>query len=121
MTSGCKQFNEMMYHNDHTYISKIKPTSADDFIERYTIVLKLDKDSKESAIYVSNMATKLGLVSENTPASIAVGSIYLISQNYKLKITKKKLSELCEISEVTISKTYKKMLPYKKYLLPIEE
>lgn len=121
MTSGCKQFNEMMYHNDHTYISKIKPTSADDFIERYTIVLKLDKDSKESAIYVSNMATKLGLVSENTPASIAVGSIYLISQNYKLKITKKKLSELCEISEVTISKTYKKMLPYKKYLLPNEE
>ena len=63
------------------------------------------------------MAIKLGLVSENTPSSIAVGSIYLISQYYKLKITKKRLSEVCEISEVTISKTYKKMVPYEKYLI----
>ncbi len=121
MTSGCKQFNEMMYHNDHSYIANIRPTSADDFIERYATVLKMDKTNKERAIHVSDMATKLGLVSENTPASIAVGSIYLISQNHNLKITKKKLSELCEISEVTISKTYKKMLPYQKYLLPNEE
>jgi transcription initiation factor TFIIB len=121
MTSGCKQFNEMMYHNDHNYIANIKPTSADDFIERYSTLLKMDHINKKKAIHVSMMATKLGLVSENTPSSIAVGSMYLISQHFKLKITKKRLSELCEISEVTISKTYKKMLPYIKYLLPFDE
>lgn len=121
MTSGCKQFNEMMYHNNSDYISKIKPTSPEDFIERYIMVLKLDKKNKERAVYISEMASKLGLVSENTPASIAVGSIYLTSQVYGLGITKKKLSEVCEISEVTISKTYKKMVKFKKFLVPREE
>ena len=83
--------------------------------------MKMDSIHKKQAIHVSMMATKLGLVSENTPSSIAVGSMYLISQHFKLKITKKQLSVLCEISEVTISKTYKKMLPYLKYLLPTDD
>lgn len=117
MTNGCKQFNEMMYHNDNNYITKIKPVTESDFIERYINLLKIDNSYKEGILYVADMAIKLGLVSENTPSSIAVGSIYLISQYYKLKITKKRLSEVCEISEVTISKTYKKMVPYEKYLI----
>lgn len=121
MTNGCKQFNEMMYHNDSNYLKKIKPTSAQTFIERYSVHFGINKENKEKAIFVSNMATKLGLVSENTPSSIAVGSIYLVSQEYNLEITKKQLSEACNISEVTISKTYKKMVKFTKFLLPMDD
>ncbi len=121
MTNGCKQFNEMMYHNDNNYITNLKPTSPEDFIERYGVLLKLNKLYKERAIHVSNMASKLGLVSENTPSSISVGSIYLVSQYYGMGVTKKKLSEICDISEVTISKAYKKMAKYKKYLVPFDD
>ena len=121
MTSGCKQFNEMMYHNDNNYISKVKPITPDKLIEKYSIDLKIDTKNKDRACHISNMATKLGLVSENTPQSIAVGSIYLTSQTYNLNVSKKKLSEICKISEVTISKAYKKMNKYRKYLIPIED
>lgn len=121
MTSGCKQFNEMMYHNDSEYLKKIKPTSAENFINRYSINLKISKQHRDTILYVAEMATKLGLVSENTPSSIAVGSIYLVSQEYGLEINKKTLAEMCNISEVTISKTYKKMSKFTKFLLPIDE
>ena len=36
------------------------------------------------------MATELGIILKNTPASVAVGSIYLVAQIYKLNISKKR-------------------------------
>ncbi len=121
MTSGCKQFNEMMYLNNCDYIANIKSNSPKISIKRYSSLLKLTEQNRDRAIHVSKMASKLGLVSENTPSSIAVGSIYLVSQYYNLKITKKILAQLCDISEVTISKTYKKMQKFNKYLVPSDD
>jgi transcription initiation factor TFIIIB Brf1 subunit/transcription initiation factor TFIIB len=107
-----------MYHTDDNYLSQVDPISAEDFINSYSTILKIDDVNKNKIIYVAQMAEILGLVSENTPSSIAVGSIYLISQTCNLKISKKILAEKCEISEVTIAKTYKKILKFKKYLIP---
>ena len=57
------------------------------------------------------------IVSENTPPSIAVGCIFLVSENYKLQISKKDIHNATDVSEVTISKTYKKLVPYTHSLL----
>ena len=56
----------------------------------------------------------------NNPKSIAVGVIYLLSQNYNLGFTKKEIADLCKTSEVTVSNTYTQMNKFKKYLLPKE-
>ena len=40
---------------------------------------------------------------------MAVGCIFLYIKNKKLNINKKYISEICEISEVTINKCYKKI------------
>lgn len=117
MTSGCKQFNEMMYYHNNDYLANSKLVTPEDYIERYSNLLKIDKKYKEKINYVANMAYNLGLVRENTPSSIAVSSIYLVAQEYGLKISKKKIAEVCEISEVTISKAYKKMQKFKKFLI----
>ena len=118
MTSGCKQFNEMMYHNNLDYSSNIEPTTPENFIERYGKKLGINKIHRDRACHVAKIAQKLGIVSENTPPSIAVGSLYLITLVDKIPITKKRFSDICDISEVTISKTYKKMNKFRKFLLP---
>ena len=117
MTIGCKEFNEKMHVKDVNYSTSIKPTTADNYIERYTVKLGIPLDYKDSIIKVANISEKLGIITNNTPQSVAAGSIYLISVEYKLGLSKKKLHEICEISEVTISKAYKELDKYKKYLL----
>ena len=66
---------------------------------------------------IASCAEEIGIVAENTPPSIAAGSIYLLSEHYKLNLTKKSIAKDCGISEVTISKTYKKMFPFKEHLI----
>lgn len=121
MTSGCKEFDEIMHYSDNEYKTKKKPISANNFIERYSSILKMDQKDKDRTKYIADMAYKLGIVLENIPSSVAVGSIYLASQYYGLGVSKKRLSEICGISEVTITKSYKKMYKFRKYLVPLEE
>ena len=41
--------------------------------------------------------------------------------HYDLEFSKKYVANQCHISEVTISKTCKKLEPFKKYLIPNDE
>jgi transcription initiation factor TFIIB len=117
MTVGCKEFNEKMHLKDINYSTNIKPATAENYIDRYSVKLKIPVQYKNNIVKVAVMSEKLGIVTKNTPQSIAVGSIYLVSQEYNLGFTKKILHNICEISEVTISKAYKELEKYKKYLI----
>ena len=116
MTTGCKEFNEKMYNKNKTYINNIKATKSHDYINRNSIKIKLESKYIEMAKHIANMIDMIGIVNQNTPQSIAIGCIFLISEKYKLGYTKKILHNLCDTSEVTISKTYKELVKYSKYL-----
>ena len=58
---------------------------------------------------ISHLAQLYNLVNENTPPSMAAGCIYLYIKTNDLDIHKKKISDICKISEVTINKCYKKL------------
>ncbi len=88
MTTGCKEFNEMMFNKDNDYSNNIKPTLPEDYIARFVVILQINDEYKEIILNVSKLADKLGIVTKNTPPSIAIGSIYLISENYNLGFTK---------------------------------
>ena len=62
------------------------------------------------------MADKFGIVRQNTPPSIAVSCIQMFINAIGLNISKKLLSTTSNVSEVTISKTYNKIYPYRKFL-----
>ena len=109
MTKGCKKFQEIMKMN-------MDSTNAEDFICRFCSKLNLDKVSRELCKLVVRKADELAIVSENTPPSIAAGSIYLCSVLCGWCLTKKDLAEACEISQVTISKCYKKLYNYRGLL-----
>ena len=116
MNDGCKQFDEIMFQKNKKYSCNIQPTNSVDYIEIFCKKLNLDNNIKKMAIKCALIADNLGIISMNTPPSVAVGSIYLICQIKKLNIQKKYISEICSTSEVTITKAYKKLLPWAKIL-----
>ena len=119
MTKGCKKFDEIMNLNKNKNDNIALTTShSDDFIKRFCSKLNISNNVSNICEHVCQKAEEHSLVSENTPPSIAAGSIYLVCSLMNLNITKKSISESCKISEVTISKCYKKLFKYHKHLLP---
>lgn len=121
MTNGCKNFIEIwnMKNKNQTGNIVLNACQSDDFINRFCSNLNLSSEILKLSSSISEKAEQYSLVSENTPPSIAAGSIYLACKFYDMNISKKDISDVCKISEVTISKCYKKLLKFKEYLIPI--
>lgn len=115
MSTGCKMFMEIV-HTNNIQID-LKSSSSEDFIERFCNKLNMKYEHYLMAKEIASKAEELGIVSENTPPSIAAGSIYLLSEVENLNLNKKTIAKDCGISEVTISKTYKKLSPFKSNLV----
>ena len=117
MTRGCKLFMHIMnMHNKEKGDSVTESTKPDDFVYRFCSNLNITNKIQEKCMEITKLVDKYSIVSQNTPPSVAAGCIYLVSMYYKLGLTKKDISTSCGISEVTISKCYKKLSNYEKYL-----
>ena len=64
----------------------------DDYIERYSIKLKLNKNHIEDAKKISKNIIKLDLATNHQPLSIAAVSMIIMIQFYKLNITRKSIN-----------------------------
>jgi transcription initiation factor TFIIB len=119
MTKGCKRFDELMNLNkDNTKSSNLNGSCSTDYIQRFCSKLNIGPNILDVCKHVCVKAEEHGLVSENTPPSIASGSIFMVCNLLDIPVTKKDISGVCGISEVTISKCYKKLLNYHQHLLP---
>lgn len=120
MTRGCKKFIEIwnMVNKDKTGNINLSASQPNDFIQRFCSKLNVSNDIIQLCQYISSKAEEYSLVSENTPPSIAAGSIYLACQIQGVSLSKKDISEACKISEVTISKCYKKLEKYRDHIVP---
>ena len=73
----------------------------------------LENAPKEYLEHIRNIAInieKIGIPLTHEPPSIAAGCILLIVEFHKLDITKKQISSIFGLSDVTISKTYRKLI-----------
>lgn len=120
MTKGCKSFLEIMSIGKNTLNYKVKATNALDFIERYCSNLEMGEINTKLCYNITKRAIDSAIVDDNTPPSIAAGCIFLVSHLCKLDINKNDVSDACNVSEVTISKCYKKLYKYRHYLFPKE-
>ena len=119
MTKGCKKFDEIMNFNKSENLGLNTSSSTSiDFLERFCSRLNIGNEIFNICKSVCEAAEKYSLVSENTPPSVAAGCIYLVCTLLNISISKKDISVSCKISEVTISKCYKKLLKYHNHLLP---
>ena len=119
MTRGVKYFREnwRLANKSHEHIC-LDSTNPLNFIERYCSPLQLTLDIKHIVEFVSVKAILNGLVDDNTAPSIASGTIFLTCSLCNNSITKKDVANACKISEVTISKCYKKLYSHRMQLFP---
>lgn len=112
---GCRKFLE--YVDISTYFNKIKACQASNFIARYSSDLNLTNEVLEIAQQVCENIHTLDIASNHEPPSIAAASILLICKSLKKDINKKHISEIFQISDVTISKTFRRIFPYHKIIM----
>jgi len=112
---GCRKILDYIDLNSTFY--QIKNSQAADFIERLSKKLNIEKKFIDISKDVCNNIHKLDIASTHEPPSVAAGCILLVANTFNLPITKKNISEIFDISDVTISKTYRKIYPYYKIIL----
>ena len=110
ITQGRKKLLELNNYIKNNLIYKINITTPDNFIPRFCSSLQIESKYIELMKLICKKIIKLPDISENTPPAIAAGVIYFISYLCNLNISKKNVSDICKISEVTINKCFKKLL-----------
>lgn len=111
MTKGMKKYTEIMRLNKKNIsrITNIKSISIDDFIDRFSYKLHLSNDNIIDIKYIVDKCKLLKIDKDNTPPAMASGCIFLYTKIKSLNINKKDISNITQISEVTINKCYKKI------------
>ena len=108
MTKGIKQFQEILQLSNQKHrVYGAKSIKADDFIERFCDNLNISNNDIKNIKNITNKVYNININTENTPPSIAAGSIYAYVVKNNLNISKKTISDISRISEVTINKCSK--------------
>lgn len=115
VTKGCKTFTKLIKYIKIEYSSK--SSTPEHFIPRFCKQLYIQDKYIDIALKIVRNIQKLNIVSVHTPLTIAVSSILLMIGHCNLNISKKEVSDKFKTSEVTITKTYKKIEEYKEVLI----
>jgi transcription initiation factor TFIIB len=105
LTKGNSRFQGLLQMN-------INSSNPDDYIPRFGSKLNLDCNDIQKCKELAKTIDDLEIVSENTPTSVAAGTLYYYCLNKNIEYSKKQIAEVCEVSEVTITKCYKKLQKY---------
>jgi transcription initiation factor TFIIIB Brf1 subunit/transcription initiation factor TFIIB len=89
--------------------------SGKSFVDSLSIKMEMDQKHTDIAQKIMNNSDQIHFRSNRK--TIASGIIYLVSDLYGLKYTKKDIAEKCGVSEVTIYKSYSTLLTHKEILL----
>lgn len=122
LTKGCKNYTEISRLNKGNVIrgQNTSTINLDDFIERFCYNLSISDKDMKIIKNISTICKSMNLIYDNTPPAMATGCIYLLLQLKNSDISKKVISENCNISEVTINKCYKKLLENKELISIIQ-
>ena len=116
MNRGCKSFLKLL--KIRKFNMNMGTSKPHHFVKTHCHQLEIPTKYIDKTFKIVKNIEKLNIVSVHTPFSVAAACILLMADMYNLRsITKKKVSLNFDISEVTITKTYKKIELYKKILI----
>ena len=110
VNKGCRRFLEFI--DLESLNTEFSSSKSSDFIERFASKLSLEEQYIKIAKDISTNIHKLDIASTHEPPSVAAGCILLVAVMYHLDISKKQISDVFKISDVTISKTYRRIHPF---------
>ena len=120
MTKGKKKYEDIMYQQSKITMKHISSTNPFDYIDRFCSNLGLDLNIKYICQFIVFNAIRLDIFDDNTPPSIAAGAIFMVTNVLKMRISKVQVHAATKISEVTISKCFKKLNGFREILFPAE-
>lgn len=110
LTKGNARFQTLLKIN-------FEPSNAYDFISRFGSRLNMDWNDIQRCKEWTKRMDDMEIVSENAPTSVAAGSLYFYCVCNEIDFTKKQIADVCEVSEVTITKCYKRLVKYKAEII----
>ena len=113
ITLAKKKLLEINNYVKSNLSSKLNISSPNTFIPNFCNKLGINNHYIKLILLITKLSETLPEITENTPPATAAGVIYFISQICNLKLSKKLISDKCDISQVTINKCYKKLLVFK--------
>ena len=120
-THGCSlalEIQNNVQRNNGLEVTNLGVTLPSAFIERYCSKLNINKDQTMLCKFIASKVEKANIIQDNTPHSVAAGIIYFVCQTFNLTQTKGDIATVCKVSEVTISKCYRKLETIKNDLVP---
>lgn len=112
---GCRKFCDIL--DTSTLFNQFKSSMANDFIDRFSKKLNIEQEYITIIKDISNNINRLELSFTHEPPSIAAGCILVVVQYYDLNISKKQISDIFNLSDVTISKTFRKLWNWHEILI----
>lgn len=109
LTKGNARFQELLKIN-------VDCSGADDFILRFGSNLNMNWGDIQKCKKLAKIIEDLEIVSENAPTSVAAGTIFLYCHYKEIDYSKKQISDICGVSEVTITKCFKRLQVFKEEL-----
>lgn len=107
LTKGNARFQILLQIN-------VDSSNPDDYITRFGSRLNMNYTDVQKCKEFAKKLDELEIVSENAPTSVAAGALYYYSTLNDLEYTKKQIADVCEVSEVTITKCYKRLTKFKE-------
>ena len=120
-THGCSlalEIQNNVQRNNGNETADLGITLPSSFIERYCSKLNINKEQTMLCKFIASKVEKANIIQDNTPHSIAAGIIYFVCQAFNSNQTKGDISTVCKVSEVTISKCFRKLESIKNVLIP---
>ena len=121
-TRGCKNAVSIIERDEcemaNTDKTVLCQTTPDSFIDRYCSRLNINIELTKVCKFVAIRIQRNNMIPENTPHSIAAGIVFFIAQACNINVSKRDISSISEISEVTINKCYKKLVDMTDSLIP---
>lgn len=115
INKGCKIFLKLAkIANIELKLNSIDPIQ---FIVRFCEGMRIKKTYIDQAVQICHNAEILQIASVHTPVSLATGSIYMMGVLNNFDIQKKTIADNFNVSQVTISKAYKKLEPFTNLLM----
>lgn len=102
LTKGNARFQTLLQIN-------VESSNPDDYISRFGSKLKMEYQDIMRCKQLAAKLNDLEIVSENAPTSVAAGAIYYYCMVHELDFSKKMIADVCEVSEVTITKCFKRL------------
>ncbi|WP_128905115.1 transcription initiation factor IIB [Halorubrum amylolyticum] len=89
---------------------EIQPADPESYVPRFVSRLDLSEETQRLARELLNGAKEAGITSGKSPVGLAASAVYAAALLSNEKVTQSQVSEVADISEVTIRNRYKELL-----------